>query len=104
MSSEDILGICNPPGYQCPIVDKAIAKIRDIHKASNMAGNCDEIKDIRDYLSDIDWLDGDIEDLLEQLRAACEDIRYWGQQWKDLAKGLIEKYEPELLEEPNETT
>lgn len=46
-----------------------------------------------------DWWAGELEGYFENLRTALDGVRHWGQQWKDLAKNLIEEYEPELLEE-----
>ena len=43
-------------------------------------------------------LDGIIDEL-EQLRTAVEETRAWGFDWKRLAKELIEKYEPERLDD-----
>ena len=37
------------------------------------------------------------EDEFEYCRSQCEDIRRWGEDWKDLALSLIKQYEPELL-------
>ena len=99
MTSEEKLGFIEPPEHQCPVIDDAIKRIRDIEKSIGYALRSDSIEEAQSHCNDADWYGGDIECSLEYLRDACETLRFWGQQWKDIAKELIEEYEPERLED-----
>lgn len=99
MTSEDKLGFLEPPNYQCPVIDDAIKIIRDIEKSIHNALRADSLEEAQSHCNDADWYEGDVESALESIRDACDTLRSWGQQWKDLAKELIEEYEPERFED-----
>ena len=99
MTSEEKLGFLEPPEHQCPVIDEAIRTIRDVEKSIGHALRADSLEEAQSHCNDADCWGGDIENYLESLRDVCETLRSWGQQWKDLAKELIEEYEPEMLED-----
>lgn len=92
VTSENALGISIPPEFQCSNIDQVIKNIGSIEK---------EVDNARDYLrneeyDDVQWhLDSANHDLyglaseVEEIRTAIEEVRAWGQEWKDLAKRLI---------------
>ena len=96
-TSEEILGFPKPPPHQCPKIDKFVAKAKSISRAIRKAEKCDEISEMKSFVSDAAWDTGDIEDNFEELRSALDELRCWGDEWKDLAKRLINQYEPEML-------
>lgn len=91
-TSEELFGIVAQPENQCPTIDR---EIKDWNTAR---------VDIKYYCKDLNGIEGaesiakDIEweverlDLVggfEEIRKKCEDIRTWGQEWKDLAQQLL---------------
>ena len=100
-TSESILGIPKPPDHQCPNIDKYVGYANAIESAIHDALRCDELEDMKSNVEDADWHASDIKGCFEDLRENMELLRDWGQQWKDLAKELIEEYEPEKLEIKN---
>lgn len=97
-STEKLFGIEEPPDYQCPAIDKICNTISNISSSAegNYLGYGNE--DEGERLSDIKHEVRGLEDELEDVRAAVEYIRNWGQDWKDLAKQIIEKYEIDIEE------
>lgn len=96
-TSEKILGIGEPPAHTCPDIDKLIRAIDSAYRlASKAERDCGKYSECghESQFSDVAWeLDG-LEDGLEELRAANDALRCWGQEWKDKAKELLNKYEP----------
>lgn len=87
-SSEELFNITTPPDYQCPNIDRIIESLKSINKIIKYADKSYDVDELRDYISDIEYemiYESDVEDI----RRALEEVRYWGQEWKDLAKGLI---------------
>lgn len=97
MTSEEILGFPEPPGHQCSNIDSFIKVADGIAKDIAMACKSDSLEDMYDHCRDADWNAGDIEGYFEELRTALEDLRNWGQDWKDLAKSLADEHEPDLI-------
>lgn len=90
-NSEGLFCIDEPPAYQCPRIDEvinnasnAISKCKDVRK--NIYNDSDisegEIEEISDNLSDVD-------STMEDIRSAIEEVREWGNSWKELAKDLV---------------
>ena len=96
-TSEEILGLPKPPPHQCPKIDGFIERAKSIDHDLRQAEKCDEIEEMKSFVSDAAWYSGDIEGNLEELRTAMDELRCCGNEWKDLAKQLINKYEPEML-------
>jgi len=98
-TSEELFGIDLQPDEQCPKIDKYLSindnainwvteYVKDIKKT-------EDLDDIYKYADDIEWeLDSlNAESSLEEIRNKCGSVRYWGQQWKDLAKKLLNERE-----------
>ena len=99
MTSEEKLGIDKPLEHQCPSIDKMVKAAKEVESAISFALKCDDIDDMRSEVENADWYIGDLETGFEDLRTAIEYVRSWGEQWKEIAKDLINEYEPEKLED-----
>lgn len=94
VSSEKILGITEQPEQQCPRVDEAIRDYDRMYKEiKSICKDLARIDGAEEMASDIEWWNGNVDFVgaLEDLRTQCMNIRDWGQQWKYLAKRLIDK-------------
>lgn len=95
--SEGLFGIDSPPDYQCDIIDKAVKNIqtaeRDISNALKDLSKEENIN--QGYVSDIEWSVRDMYciETLESLRKTIEALRAWGNEWKSLAKHLLDSKE-----------
>lgn len=94
-TSEEVFGISEQPKMCCPIIDSVIEEVATA--ASNIShhnaqyDSLDECQTALEGTHDIAiWLD--VKDEMEKLRKQVEDIRSWGQEWKDLSKELFKKY------------
>jgi len=92
MTNEEYFEVSEQPEPTCPMIDSLIKRANEIMKT--IAGydrmNEDEL------LSAVDDVDTSIryfEDQLNEIRSHVEDIRSWGQDWKDVALDLSEKLE-----------
>ena len=93
-TSEYLLGLEPAIDYQCNLIDEIKDKVGSIEILSNVKRKEeDDVEVLRDKLyyieNEVDGLDEDI----EKLRTAIGEVRSWGQDWKDLAKKLIERYD-----------
>ncbi|MGL4895922.1 MAG: hypothetical protein ACRC47_13900 [Shewanella sp.] len=97
MSSENILGMVEPYDYQCEYIDAMInscneaitlqtAAVLAHEKQTVIQANLESLRRIEHF-----------PEQLEEFRTAIECVREWGEQWKKLAKGLLNEYEPERL-------
>lgn len=89
-TSESDYGISAQPPETCPIIDKAIKAVERAIDLTQRLDREDE-EGLRDRLSEIEqWLSELVGfrglGHLEDIRINATEIRYWGQQWKDLAK------------------
>lgn len=91
-TSENLFYLNEPVEHQCPKFDSVIKDINEAYKLTQLSryDDTDSIDFYQDRLGDIDWLLRSKEDEINELRAAIEDVRSWGQDWKDVAKSLIE--------------
>ena len=96
-TSEEKLWLDKPLEHQCPKIDKLVKAAKEVEAGIRHALKCDDIDDMRSNVENADWYAGDIEGGFEELRESIEAVRSWGEQWKELAKDLINKYEPERL-------
>lgn len=94
--SELLFGIPLPPKYQCPEIDKIISSLRDCEKEASSITKCDDIDECQSSASDIEWDLSSIQGDVERLRKEIEKLRSWGEEWKGLAKTLIE-HNPNIL-------
>lgn len=91
-TSEALLGLSEPPEHQCSNIDEVINRVKGALK------NCDYS---RDYIKDEDLSNAesyaddvyhelyDLDDAVEKIRTEIENVRAWGQEWKDLAKKML---------------
>jgi len=103
MASEERLGIATPPPFQCLHIDKYIKSAQTIVERLNQAKKTDDIDELHECCSDANWEAVDIEAQYEDLRGVIEELRNWGNGWKELAKAIINEHEPELLATTKET-
>jgi hypothetical protein len=105
-TSEEILGIRKPPENTCPDIDSIIKAINKVYNiAYRSKCECREIGDgcgHEDKFYDIQYELTGLENELEKLREANANLRTWGQDWKNLAKQLLNKYEPNWKENKEE--
>lgn len=93
--SEDLFDIPRAPDFQCSRIDKLIKVIDSCYHSSNNTDRMDE-DHLRSTLDDINSELHRLDDELEKVRSACEDIREWGNSWKEFAKKLIENEPVEI--------
>lgn len=88
---EDYFGIDYPPELQCPKVDKLVKALRSIEQESDY-GKYDEYEDLKHRLDTINYDTYNLDSEAEGLRAAIEEARDWGTQWKHMAIQIIVKF------------
>lgn len=96
-TSEQLFGIPTPPEHQCKNIDKVIKTIKAIHKSTDNPRKMDE-DELIELVNDIHYDLHGIDDDIEAIRSALEDVREWGQQWKNKCKEIIDRYELDVEE------
>lgn len=86
-TSESVFGLPEQPPNTCPMIDKAKKIIAKLSTRIKGYKKVDDVEELLDMLSDVEW-DIDISSDLEDIRTNAENIRAWGQAWKDYAKSL----------------
>ncbi len=92
-TSEDLFGISKQPKEQCPLIDKVLSELEA--ESKNIKYSWQNLKDIEEaepYLSELDWAEYNLRNMdgnLEELRTNITNLRTWGEEWKDLAKYLL---------------
>lgn len=89
-TSEELFGIDQQPEENCPYIDKCVGDISIAYK--DVKSELRQAED-SELASSLEWgIDGMHEsvDYLEELRSRINNLRQWGQQWKDLAKEMFE--------------
>lgn len=96
MSSERLHNIAPQPEAKCPLIDKMLKKVeqgmsylKSALEADNLDAALQEVTHATWYFEDLGGAWGDLEDA----RKACEELRAWGQEWKDKAKEYYDEYE-----------
>jgi hypothetical protein len=67
-----------PIRHTCPDIDKLIKGQNEIMKLIRNYQRIDEVKDLKDIMSDIENILWDFEDKLEELRSSNDTLRDWG--------------------------
>lgn len=102
-TSEALYGLPKQPENTCPAIDSAIRDLRQAMKTLESAGrDCRHIEgadEIEEQIDDGVYQVSYLEEKFEHCRSQCEDIRAWGQAWKDLAKELLSNLPVEEAEE-----
>ena len=94
-TSEELFDITEQPPQQCPNIDTIIRDLegtcKQIQSIANDIKRTDNIDDIPSLAGDIDWYSSDIDKSkeLNELRKQIELVRGWGEEWKNLAKSLL---------------
>lgn len=94
-TSEELFDITEQPPQQCPNIDSIIRDLdgtcKQIQSIANDIKRTDSIDDIPSLAGDIDWYSSDIDKSkeLNELRKQIELVRGWGEEWKNLAKSLL---------------
>lgn len=97
-TTEELFQITSQPEEQCPKIDNMT------YTAQNTLDYARDSEKTVDFDSAVDKLDRiyhsmySLEDDLEELRGKISDIRAWGDDWKNLAKHIITKYEIDIEE------
>ena len=94
-TSEEIFDIEKQPDNQCPLIDEVIKEIKDrcldikysLRDLKDVEGTEEQCFEIESAIGDIDYLDGN----LEEIRENIIKLRTWGEAWKDLAKCAINR-------------
>lgn len=85
--SELMFDMPMPVPYMCQSIDDMVKEMKDTWRGVK---NCD---DLEDAVYDMGILEGDITSGLETLRSNIEELRNWGEEWKELAKALYDELE-----------
>lgn len=94
-TSEELFGITQQPPQQCPNIDSIIRDLQNtceqIQSIANDIKRTDNLDDIPSLAGDIDWRSSYIDKSkeLNELRKQIELVRGWGEEWKNLAKSLL---------------
>ena len=89
--SEELFGIDAPPAHQCQVIDRLIKVSQDCEKNAASIGRSDDVQEAQSTARDIEWDISGLASDLEKVRKELENVRAWGQAWKDLAKRIIER-------------
>ncbi|TCJ00006.1 hypothetical protein [Cytobacillus praedii] len=96
-TTEELFGLNDPVEYQCSFIDEVVKKVKSIQRDMNYYRH-DEKEDLIHRLDSISYDIGDLDDEINDIRAALEEVREWGVQWKELCKRLILQFNIEINE------
>lgn len=102
-SSEELYNIPPQPQQTCPLIDEIIMGISDkLGDVAEIARNLEHGQEQLDLIEVSHY--EDYREQLNELRKQVEDIREWGQRWKNIAKKesvikteLLDRYTTFLL-------
>lgn len=92
MTNEEAFEVREQPAPTCPMIDSLIKRSNEIMKTIRGYNRANE-EELRLMVDDVDTSIRYFEDQLNEIRSHVEDIRSWGQDWKDVALDLSEKLE-----------
>ena len=88
-TSEGERGIAEQPGPTCPLIDKAIMSVRkSLGEMEGWQKHREEPETLCNMLDYAEWRLGSVEDELEDVRRHVEEVRAWGQEWKEYARRI----------------
>ena len=87
--SEKIFGISLPPDHQCPQIDKIIKISNDCEKYAASISKEIDIVEAQATANDIEWNISEVPLKMEELRKNIELLRTWGEEWKQVAKAMV---------------
>lgn len=91
-TSEALLSLSEPPAYQCDNITDLVNKVKSIESEIDRAHDYlrdEEYEDAEHHASSALWDIRDVSNEIESLREQIELVRAWGQEWKDLAKKML---------------
>ena len=97
---EALMGISEPPAYQCDFITELVHKVVGIEKEIDRAQDYirdEKLEDAEYHAHNALWEIKDIANEIEELRAQIEAVRKWGQEWKDLAKQMLNDEEIDIF-------
>lgn len=93
-TSEKLFDIDKQPEQQCPTINKMQANVKD--GCNEIESYCKDLRSVEgaeslasDIESSVGYYFWDKIQELENLRTEIENIRKWGQSWKNLAKSIL---------------
>lgn len=91
-TSEKLFNISEQLEAQCPTIDGMIKDSEDVlREVAYVTKYSDEISDnVSDVMENVKYYLSNVSDDFEKLRESIIEIRAWGQEWKNLAKYLME--------------
>lgn len=95
-TSEELFGIIPQVDNQCGNIDSIINTLNKVYKEIQYhirtLNSLDDICDVASVAKNIDWESSDmiVDNELERLRSNIELLRMWGQEWKGLAKAILD--------------
>ena len=93
-TSEEILGVSVPPEYQCTYIDSLIREVEEAQSDIQDADyyiSWEKLDKAEKHINNLEKIFKGVPDELEQLRSSIIQLRQWGDEWKMIAKWLIEK-------------
>lgn len=94
LTSEDVLGITKPPEYQCSYIDSVIMGVKDSQETIQDADyyiRWEEFNKVEKYVNNLEANFKGMSEELEDVRQSIIELRQWGDEWKMIAKWLVEK-------------
>lgn len=91
-TSEALLGLSEPPAYQCDNITDLVHKVTCIESEIDRAHDYirdEKYEDAEHHAHSALWDIKDVANEIEELRAQIDAVRAWGQEWKDLAKKML---------------
>lgn len=97
MTSEEKLGLQEPANHQCGNIDDMIDRVNEAEAFTRQALTALDSQTVVQANKETHARLKGFADELEDLRVAIEQVRAWGQDWKNTAKELLDRHEPERL-------
>ncbi|MCP1159326.1 hypothetical protein [Bacillus infantis] len=86
--TEDLFSLNDPVEYQCSFIDEVVKKVKSIQRDLNYYRH-DEYDDLIHRMDSVAYDVSNLDDEINEIRTAIEEVREWGSQWKELCKKLI---------------
>ena len=90
-TTEDLFGLSEYVPVTCEFINKAKNIVEDINRETYLKSGQQTEENYKEAVEFTQSWINDIGDELEKLRAMNNNLRQWGQSWKDLAKRIIAK-------------
>ena len=104
LTTEDLFDLSKQPEQQCPTINKMQANVKD--GCNEIESYCNDLRSVEgaetiasDIESSLSYYMWDKISELEDLRKEIENIRQWGEEWKNFAKTFLNKLKEEEIVE-----